>query len=105
MERSLRRGNGLARIAVTLAAVLLFAVGSGGVDGAGRIYVADWGNGRIVRLDDMGGAGWTTFGRLGSGVGQFMWPRGVFVDGRGRIYVVDTANSRIAQVNDMRGAG
>ena len=49
------------------------------VDGAGRIYVADWGNGRIVRLDDMGGAGWTTFGVEGWGDGQFIMPHGVFV--------------------------
>ncbi len=30
------------------------------VDGAGRIYVADFGNSRIVRVNDMTGAGWTT---------------------------------------------
>lgn len=27
-----------------------------------RIYIADTGNGRVVRLDDMTGRGWTTFG-------------------------------------------
>lgn len=28
-----------------------------------RIYILDTGNGRVVRLDDMTGRGWTTFGR------------------------------------------
>lgn len=78
------------------------------IDGAVRIYVADFapriferlieslvmggqfvsqfervfastGNHRIVRIDDMTGAGWTTFGTLGSGVNQFRAPFGIFV--------------------------
>jgi DNA-binding beta-propeller fold protein YncE len=42
------------------------------VDGAGRIYVADSNNGRIVRVDDMTGAGWTTLAWPGH-------PEGIFV--------------------------
>ncbi len=38
------------------------------VDAGGRIYVADLGNHRIVRVDDMTGAGWSTLGSQGSGV-------------------------------------
>ncbi len=75
------------------------------VDGAGRIYVADMGNGRIVRVNDMTGAGWTTLGTPGTGVHQFNKPLGVFVDGAGRIYVADLDNSRIVRMNDMTGAG
>src|SRR5256885_8888290 len=29
-------------------------------DASGRIYVADSGNGRLVRMDDMNGTNWTT---------------------------------------------
>jgi hypothetical protein len=49
------------------------------VDTAGRILVADSGNARIVRMDDMTGAGWTALGTFGSGANQFLIPNGVFV--------------------------
>jgi sugar lactone lactonase YvrE len=75
------------------------------VDRAGRIYVADAGNARIVRMNDMTGAGWTTLGSLGRGVKQFRNPPGVFVDGAGRIYVADQGNGRVVRINDMTGAG
>lgn len=35
------------------------------VTDSGRIYIADTGNGRVVRIDDMNGNGWTTFGNRG----------------------------------------
>jgi sugar lactone lactonase YvrE len=49
------------------------------VDSAGRILVADTGNARIVRMEDMTGAGWTTLGSFGSGTNQFVSPNSVFV--------------------------
>lgn len=49
------------------------------VDGAGQIYVADQGNSRLVRFDDMTGDGWVTFGSYGSGTNQFVGPNGVFI--------------------------
>jgi streptogramin lyase len=49
------------------------------VDTAGRIFIVDGGNGRIVRMDDMTGAGWTTFGTLGTGVNQFLAASALFV--------------------------
>lgn len=75
------------------------------MDGAGRIYVADESNSRIVRVNDMTGAGWTILGTLGIEVGEFKFPAGIFVDGAGRIYVADTGNERIVRVNNMTGAG
>ena len=36
-----------------------------------------------------------SFGKQGSGQGQFQHPRGVAVDGEGNILVVDSANNRI----------
>jgi DNA-binding beta-propeller fold protein YncE len=71
----------------------------------GRIYVADRENNRIVRMNDMTGAGWTTFGAEGSGTNQFNDPFSIFVDGAGRIYVTDNRNNRIVRMNDMTGAG
>ncbi len=76
----------------------MLMVGSAGAQapapGAG-IFVVDAGNNRIVRMDDMAGAGWTTLGSGGSGVNQFVSPAGIAVDRAGRIYVVDTGNHRI----------
>jgi len=71
----------------------------------GHIYVADRGNSRIVRMNDISGAGWIMLGTSGSGVKQFNFPRGLFVDTAGRIYVADTENHRIVRMNDMSGTG
>ena len=48
-----------------------------------KIYVADSGNNRIVRTDDMTGANWTTLGTRGKGIKQLSNPHGVFVDTAG----------------------
>jgi streptogramin lyase len=69
------------------------------------IYIADSGNNRIVRVDNMSGANPVTFGTLGSGVGQFNRPFRVFVDNLNRIYVADMGNHRIVRMDDMTGAG
>jgi DNA-binding beta-propeller fold protein YncE len=71
------------------------------VDGTGRIYVIDFDDRRVVRVNDMTGTGWTTLG--GTGKNQFESPRGIFVDRAGRIYVADF--TRIVRVNDMNGSG
>jgi DNA-binding beta-propeller fold protein YncE len=39
----------------------------------------------------------TTWGRLGSGNGQFRFPHGVAVDGQDTVYVADRDNHRIQQ--------
>jgi len=75
------------------------------LDAEGRIYVADQAAGRIVRMDDMDGTGWVTFGTTGSGRGEFKEPSGIAVDAAGRIFVVDSRNARIVRVDDMSGAG
>jgi DNA-binding beta-propeller fold protein YncE len=46
----------------------------------------------------------TSFGSLGSGVGQFNSPRGVAVNG-GLVYVADTVNSRIDRFDPSNFAG
>src|SRR5262245_4224463 len=70
-----------------------------------HIYVADRLNHRIVRFDDMGGAGWKTFGTQGDGIKQFNEPTGIHVDHQGRIYVADRGNTRVARIDNMSGAG
>ena len=75
------------------------------LDSAGRIYVADTYNCRVVRIDDMNGTNWTTFGDgiCASGQGEFNDPFGIAVDSAGKIYVMDTGNSRLVRIDDMTG--
>lgn len=75
------------------------------VDRLGRIYVADGGNNRLVRINDMTGAGWISFGTEGGGRNQFRRPSHIFLDARGRIYVADWGNGRIVRMDDITGAG
>jgi DNA-binding beta-propeller fold protein YncE len=50
------------------------------VDRAGKIYVTQCSsNHRVVRMDDMTGANWTSFGSGGFGFGEFASPTGVCV--------------------------
>ena len=77
------------------------------VDGSGNLYVADWGNGRIRRIDAEGVittiAG--TGGRGFSGDGgpateaQFAAPGWLAVDGSGNLYVSDSFNYRIRRID------
>jgi len=67
------------------------------------VYVADTGNNRIVRMDDMTGANWTTLGKTGTGTNQFQSPYDIFVDAAGKIYVTDNTNCRVVRIDNMSG--
>ncbi len=71
------------------------------LDEAGRIYIADQGNHRIVRIDDMEGTGWTTYG----GAGVLTSPTDVFVDAQGGIYITEYGANRLTFIEDMSGTG
>ncbi len=73
------------------------------VPGPSGIYIADSGNHRIVRMDDMTGKNWTAIGKLGSGTYQFESPGGLYVATNGAIYVADTQNHRIVRMDDITG--
>lgn len=72
-------------------------------DSAGRIYIGDAGNQRIVRMDDMNGTNWVSYGIHGSGAGNFASSVGIAVAPDGRIYIADNSNSRIIRIDDMSG--
>ena len=73
------------------------------VDAAGKIYIADSGNNRVVRIDDIAGTNFAALGVPGNGVGEFNNPSAVTTDAAGNIYVADNANARIAEFSDMLG--
>ncbi|MBN2543593.1 T9SS type A sorting domain-containing protein [bacterium] len=70
-----------------------------------ELYIADEMNHRIVRIDDMYGTGWTSFGHYGSGVGEIRNPTGIAIGLYGRIYISDFNNNRLISIKDMSGAG
>ncbi|MEE2928072.1 MAG: 6-bladed beta-propeller [Chloroflexota bacterium] len=77
------------------------------VDGAGNVYVTDWGRERVQKFTSNGGfllylgTEGTGAGR-GTGDGQFHNPKGISVDRAGNVYVAETINHRV-QVFDSNG--
>jgi streptogramin lyase len=79
--------------------------GNGGVVNDGKILISDGGSDMLIRMDNIDGDGYTTFGTQGSGVNQFNVPWGLDVDAQGRIYIADWGNRRIVRIDDFTGAG
>ena len=77
------------------------------VDSSGNLFIADWSNGRIRKVDTSGTistvAGDGTFGFGGDGgpatSAQLSFPTGVAVDSSGNLFIADTANHRIRKVD------
>lgn len=68
----------------------------------GSLYVSDgYGNDRVV-VFDRNGTFLRSWGKLGSGPGEFSQPHSIAVDSQGRVYVADRNNARI-QVFDSEG--
>ena len=82
------------------------------LDGAGNLYIADTGNGRVRKVDTSGiittvagraemGRHWETAGWMTSA--QLANPSDVAVDGAGNIYIADFGNNAIRKVNFSSG--
>ena len=76
------------------------------VDTAGNVYVADWGNHLIRKIDSYGevttlaGTAGVTGATNGNGTAaSFNWPEGVAVDPDGNFYVTDTDNNLIRKIS------
>jgi hypothetical protein len=68
----------------------------------GDVFVTDgYGNARVVHFDK-NGKFVKSWGKLGTGPGEFNLPHAIALDSRGRLYVADRNNARI-QVFDQRG--
>jgi DNA-binding beta-propeller fold protein YncE len=68
-------------------------------DGKGGLYVTNFGNGRIIKLDRDGNFQFG-YGRLGLSFGDFSRPRGIAVDGENRVYVVDASTQNVQIFDD-----
>ncbi len=81
------------------------------VDSAGNIYIADYANNRIRRVDTSGNittvAGNGTFGYSGDGgpatSASLKFPTSVAIDSTGNIYIADYGNQRIRKVQGATG--
>jgi len=77
------------------------------VDGAGNIFIAEWGNHRVRKVDADGiittVAGSGSIGYSGDGgpatAAQLGYPSRVAVDTAGNLYIVDRSNGRIRKVD------
>jgi DNA-binding beta-propeller fold protein YncE len=68
------------------------------VDRDGNVYVSEYDQHRIDKLDTSGNVVWRS-GTLGSANDQFHGPNGIAVDSLGFIYVADTYNARVQKLN------
>ncbi len=105
----LNRGNFTWRFKMNFRAffwvTILFAAITSLASDSLYIYICDWYNHRIVRIEDMFGTGWTEFGTHGTGVGEFDGPCWLVPADDGKLYIADRGNSRIVRIDDMTGAG
>ena len=70
----------------------------------GPLYISDQGNKRVVRVNDISGAGWTVLAQNPSGTDHFLsGPGSVAFGPDGKIYITD--GSRLVRVNDFSGNG
>jgi DNA-binding beta-propeller fold protein YncE len=80
-------------------------------DGAGRVFVSEYGNNDRIQVFDREGTFLYTIGRFGTGDGEFIRPQSIVIDGD-TLYVADACNHRIcvfktngAFVRNMGGPG
>lgn len=79
-------------------------------DSAGNIYIADYGNNRIRKVDASGSiintiAGFGNFGGDNGNAAAALlnYPQGISVDKDGNVYISDRSNNRIRKINSTDG--
>ncbi|BBH22131.1 hypothetical protein Back11_34760 [Paenibacillus baekrokdamisoli] len=76
------------------------------MDSQGNLYVTEYDNHRIQKLDMLTGK-WRGWGKIGggsgSGTGEFLNPTGTAVDSKGNVYVADRDNHRIQKLDVSQG--
>ena len=81
-------------------------------DTAGNLYIADWGFGRIRRIDGATGIITSVAGTSNSSYGGdggaatkagLYYPKGIAVDAAGNLYIADVGNYRVRKVSALTG--
>jgi streptogramin lyase len=68
------------------------------------LYVNDYYNNRIIRMDDLSGANWHAFaGFAAAGGYRFSGIQRLALDSIGRIYITDWVSNRITRMDDITG--
>ena len=83
----------------------LYQEGDGQYVESTQMIIVDRINNRLVKIDDMTGSNWQTFGSGGNGVNQFNEPRDLATDSSGRIYITDRHNHRVVRMDNFDGTG
>jgi len=82
------------------------------LDSAGNLYISDWNNQRIRKVDALTGKISTVagsgipslFGDGGPATAAWLnYPNGIAIDGAGNLYIADTRNGRIRKVDAVSG--
>ena len=82
------------------------------IDGSGNLYIADWGNERVRKVDGRTGlittvAGTGEYGYSGDGGAatraRLALPSAVAIDGSGNLYIADFDNHRVRKVGAVTG--
>ncbi len=66
-----------------------------------RIYISDWYNHRVVRIDDMSGTNWVSYGSASIFDGVV----DAIIGYDNKIYLVDSGNGKIVIIDDMMASG
>jgi uncharacterized repeat protein (TIGR01451 family)/MYXO-CTERM domain-containing protein len=90
-------------IPLAVLGALFLATSSNAQGSGGPIYIADPGNHRIVRVNDIGGAGWTVLTQNPSGTDQLGNPDSIAFGPDGKLYISD--RTRVVRVDDFSGNG
>ena len=73
------------------------------LDGSGNLYIADFWNQRIRKVDSAGNISTVAGGAVGDGgaavAARLIYPRDVAPDGSGNLYIADNSNHRIRKVD------
>ena len=84
----------------------LFAPTGVAVDGGGNVYICDWGNQRIRRVDavtleitTVAGGGADTADGVPAATSALAGPNGIAIDASGQIYIAETGANRIRKID------